>query len=120
MAKVQRKDSAPMCEQKERDCWDGANTEEMQQLGSDPQPHQVTACCRQMASGETDYLRGQTWVMHVLLKLGACLSGDRQKDQRQQFIPLMFFHCLIGRPEIRPVPVISLRMQILICCLLNA
>lgn len=49
-----------------------------------------------------------------------CLSEGRQEDGRKQFIPLMFFLCLIGRPEIRPVPVISLRMQILIRCLLNA
>lgn len=49
-----------------------------------------------------------------------CLSESRQEDGRKQFIPLMFYLCLIGRPEIRPVPVISLRMQILIRCLLDA
>lgn len=49
-----------------------------------------------------------------------CLSEGRQEDGRKQFIPLMFYLCLIGRPEIRPVPVISLRMQILIRCLLDA
>lgn len=47
-----------MCEQGERGCWAGANTEEMQHLGSVPQPHQVTACCKRMASGETVAISG--------------------------------------------------------------
>lgn len=49
-----------------------------------------------------------------------CPFEGRQEDGRKQFIPSMFFLCLIDRPEIRPVQVISLRMQILIRCLLNA
>lgn len=86
-------------------------------------PTTGTACHKRMAFAEETVpnklqcLGGHTCVKHIFLNGG---SEARQEDGRKQFIPFMFFLCLIGRPEIRLVPVISLRMQILIRCLLNA